>query len=261
MTVALLPIAILYSIGWLRLSKSLPKVLSRWRLGAFVGGIAAIWLAADSPLSHLDHHLLTAHMMRHLVLMLVAAPLLLFSAPSIVLLHAFAEPFVRDTLSPFLRTRTVHRLGLICSHPAFCWLAGVVTVIVWHVPRIFDLARESHHWHEIEQVCFLVAGLFFWWPVVCPWPAAVRTPHWSVPLYLFLATLPCDALSAFLVFCDHVVYRSYLSNGGALQDQSLAGALMWVTVTFAYLVPAVVVMVQLLSGRSTQPAEVQSRFS
>ena len=73
-----------------------------------------------------------------------------------------------------------------------------------------------------------------------------------MPLYLFFATLPCDALAAFLVFCGHVVYRPYLSGHGSigispLEDQALAGALMWVAVTFSYLIPSLVVATQLLS--------------
>jgi len=81
-----------------------------------------------------------------------------------------------------------------------------------------------------------------------------------LPLYLFLATLPCDALSAFLAFCGHVVYRPYLAGHGLfgltpLEDQALAGALMWITVTLAYLIPALVVTAQLLSAERLRAAE------
>jgi cytochrome c oxidase assembly factor CtaG len=76
-------------------------------------------------------------------------------------------------------------------------------------------------------------------------------------LYLFLATLPCDILSAFLVFCNRLIYPSYLSTPrllslSALQDQERAGALMWVWVTFAYLIPAVVIAMRILSPSDTQ---------
>ena len=82
-----------------------------------------------------------------------------------------------------------------------------------------------------------------------------------MPVYLFLATLPCDALSAFLVFCGHVVYRPYLAGDddhgmfglSPLEDQALAGALMWVTVTFVYLIPALVLTARLLASERTQP--------
>ena len=204
------------------------------RIAAFVGGIAAIWIAAVFPIGHLDHHSLTAHMAQHLLLMLAAAPLILFGARSILARW-------RPQLS-------------------FCWLSGTLTVLVWHVPAVFEVALRSHSWHELEHASFFLAGILFWWPVFQPAPYS----RWSVPAYLFLATLPCDALSAFLAFCGHVVYRQYLSvpttpfGLSPLDDQALAGALMWVTVTFAYLIPALLLTARLLSSERTGSAEAES---
>lgn len=262
MTLALVALTLLYLRGWYRLSKALPKLISIWRLVAFAGGMASLWVAVGSSLAALDEQLLTAHMAQHLLLMIVAAPLILLGAPTITVLYGLPRRFVRDMLGPVIRWRPVHRLGGICTHPAVCWLAGTVAVIGWHVPAAFDLALQSHCWHEIEHACFFGAGLLFWWPVIRPWPSVAESPRWSIPLYLFFATLPCDALSAFLAFCDHVVYRPYLSARGAfnlspLQDQELAGALMWVTVTFAYLIPALVVTIQILSGARRHTSEVE----
>lgn len=202
-----------------------------WRTAAFSAGLAALWIAAASPLAHVDHQLLTAHMVQHLLIMVLAAPLILLGA----------------------------RASLVRWHPypAFCWLAGTLTVIVWHVPAVFEVALYSRFWHAFEHTSFFISGILFWWPVIQPWPTIARSSGWSLPIYLFLATLPCDALSAFLTFCGHVVYRPYLSGGGhfglsPLDDQALAGALMWVTVTFAYLIPALVVTTRLLSSERTR---------
>jgi len=196
-----------------------------WRIAAFAGGLAALWIAVASPVSHLDHHLLTAHMVQHLVLMLVATPLILLGVGSTLRLH--------------------WRPHLVVS-----WLAGSLTVIIWHVPAIFELALRSPFWHAFEHASFFVAGTVFWWPAV---HSGLEAQSWSRPIYLFVATLPCDALSAFLAFCDYVVYPPYLSGHrlfgfSPLDDQALAGALMWVTVTFAYLIPAIVMIAGLLSG-------------
>lgn len=262
MTLALFAIAVLYFRGWYRLRKTLPKLISIWRLAAFAGGIVTLLVVMESPLAELDEQLLTAHMVQHLLLMIVAAPLLLRGAPSFTLLHGLPRRFVRGSLGPVLRWRALHRLGEICTHPVFCLLTASMVVIGWHVPAAFDLALHSHVWHQIEHAWFLTAGLLFWWPVIQPWPSVDEPPHWPVPLYLFVATLPCDALSAFLVFCGHVVYRPYLSTDGLfglapLQDQEIAGALMWVTVTIAYLIPAVWITARMLSGqRSTTRIEV-----
>ena len=204
-----------------------------WRIAAFAGGLAALWLAIASPVSHLDHHLLTAHMVQHLLLMLVAAPLILIGMRS-----SLALPW-RPNL-------------------AVCWLAGSLTVMIWHVPPIFELALRSSFWHAFEHASFFVAGAVFWWPAVYFDP---DSPSWSLPVYFFLATLPCDALSAFLVFCGYVVYPAYLPGHphfglSPLDDQALAGALMWVVVTFAYLIPALIMTARLLSGSRRQPAQL-----
>jgi cytochrome c oxidase assembly factor CtaG len=130
-------------------------------------------------------------------------------------------------------------------------------VIFWHVPAVLALALRSHCWHAIEQISFFIAGILFWKPAIAN---PRRGPGWSVPVYLFLATLPCDALSAYLVFCGHIVYPPYVSGGGLfrlspLDDQALAGALMWVVVTFAYLIPALVLSARLLSGERRDAAQ------
>lgn len=205
------------------------------------GGVLALWAAVGSPLSHLDHVLLTAHMVQHLLIMTVAAPLLLVAAPLLATPRLAAAPGTLPGLARWL------------GHPVLCWLAGTLVVIVWHVPAAFALLGRSGAWHGFQHATFLVAGLLFWWPVVRPWPGLVRWPRWSIPLYLFLATLPCDALSAFLAFSGRVVYPQYLEVENPLgltplADQACAGAVMWTWVTFAYLVPAVVVTVKLLSA-------------
>jgi putative membrane protein len=142
-------------------------------------------------------------------------------------------------------------------YPAWCWLAGTAAVIGWHLPVAFRLGMRSQGIHALEDVSFLLAGLLFWCPIVQHAPSTARSPRWPMALYLFLATLPCDILAAFLVFCNRLVYPFYLSTPHLfsmppLEDQECAGALMWVWVTFAYLVPAVAITVKILSPSKTQ---------
>jgi cytochrome c oxidase assembly factor CtaG len=208
-----------------------------------MGGLFSLWAAVGSPLAVLDHQFLTAHMVQHLLLMTVAAPLILLGAPVMMLLRGSPQRSV---------------LGVLVS----CWLAATCTVIGWHVPAVFEIGMRSERWHAAEHVCFFMAGLLFWWPVVQLGRSLAQERGWSVPLYLFMATLPCDALSAFLTFCNRLVYPHYLSAYrpfavSALADQQCAGALMWVWSTFAYLAPAVVIAVRMLSPqRRVLSAEV-----
>jgi putative membrane protein len=142
-------------------------------------------------------------------------------------------------------------------HPVVCWLAPVVALISWHVPAVFALGLHARAWHFVQAASFLVSGLLFWAPVVRPSPS-FSWPRWSIPLYLFAATLPCDALSAFLVLCGRVVYPVYLAEPrvfdlSPLRDQELAGSFMWVAVTLIYLVPASAITLQLLSPAEPGP--------
>jgi len=152
-------------------------------------------------------------------------------------------------------------IGRVLSQPAFCWLAAAIALLGWHIPAVFTLGLESEGWHAVEHACFLGSGFLFWWPVVQPWPSVPRWPRWSMLVYLFLATLPCDILSAFLAFCDRIVYTVYLSTPkhsgiSALEDQQCAGALMWTCVTIVYLTAAAILIMRLLSTRSTAKSEL-----
>ena len=249
-TFILVLLAFVYCRGWLRIRSASPTLLPFWRLAAFVSGLFSLWIALGSPLAVLDHQLLTVHMMKHLLLMTAGAPLILLGAPSLPLRCGLPKYFMRRSL--LLGSRTPPLLGCFLSNSVFCWLAGAAAVIAWHIPALFNLALSSHAWHIVEDTSFLSAGLLFWRPIVRPWSSDAKPPQWFVPLYLFLATLPCDILSAFLTFCDRVVYPSYVSaartfNLSPLQDQECAGALMWVCVTFTYLIPAVVITMQILA--------------
>jgi putative membrane protein len=251
-TFALVLVALVYLRGWFLLRRELSEMIPLWRLAAFMSGLSFFWIAVGSPLSALDHESLTIHMINHLVLMALVAPLLLTGAPGPLLLRGLPARAGRGVRDLVLHNLLAQRLGQLLQHPVFCWLFATATVIGWHLPAVFQLAMRSHWWHDLEYASFGLAGLLFWWPVVRPTPSAREWPRWSTPLYLFLATLPCDILSAFLVFCGRVVYPSYLSsprlfNLSALQDQQCAGALMWVCVTFAYLLPAIVITVAILS--------------
>jgi putative membrane protein len=252
-TLAILVVGLVYTFGWLKLRREFPNVIGVHRLVEFLAGLLVLWIAVSSPLATLDHQLLTAHMAQHLLLMTVAAPLILLGAPVVALLQGLSRR-AAHSVSWLLGNRELQKLGRIIAHPAFCWFAGTGTVIAWHIPALFQVGMRSEAWHTVEHASFLAAGLLFWWPVIVPWPSVARWSEWSAPLYLFLATLPCDALSAFLTFCNRVVYPAYQSPHRAyvlspLDDQALAGALMWTWVTFAYLGAAAFITIRVLSPR------------
>jgi putative membrane protein len=251
--------ALFYARGWHRLRMVAGRQFPVWRLAAFFAGVVAVWIAIGSPLEALDDVSLTVHMVQHLLLAAVAPPLLLLGAPELPLLRGLPQSLARGVVSPFLRWHFTRRFGHLISNPAICWLVATLALIGWHIPAVFELALRWDWLHKLEHASFLGAGLMFWWPVVQPWPSTPRWPEWAIPLYLFAATLPCDALSGFLTFCDRVVYTSYISAPrvfalSPLEDQECAAALMWVSVTVILLVPAMLVTLKILSpGKSELP--------
>jgi putative membrane protein len=246
---------LVYLRGWFSLRNVVPNLISGWRLAAFIGGLVSVWAVVGSPLAGLDLQSLTMHMLKHLLLMTVAAPLILAGAPVFPFVCGLPNLFIKNHLP--LALAAARWLERCLMHPAFCWLAGTAAVIGWHLPVAFQLGMRFPWVHVLEDVSFLLAGLLFWWPIVQSLQGATKSPRWSTALYLFLATLPCDILSAFLVFCNRLVYPFYLSTPqlfgmAPLQDQECAGALMWVWVTFAYVIPAVGITIQILSPRNLQ---------
>jgi putative membrane protein len=248
--------ALVYLRGWLRLRRLNLDSVRSWRAGGFMLGLFLIWLAIASPLSALDHEMLTVHMVQHLLLMTFAAPLILLGAALKTLLYGLPYRLVKIMGRSFQSTG-LHQVWSALTHPVICWLGAASTLVAWHIPAVFVLGLRSQMWHGIEQASFLATGLLFWWPVVQSRRSASKWPEPSLLVYLFLATLPCDLLSGFLVFCDRVVYPVYFSSSqpfglSALEDQQCAGALMWTCVTLIYLIAGAIVTARLLSPHRSE---------
>jgi len=233
------------------------RAIGAWRSASLVVGLSLVLTVAASPIASILAQSLTGHMVAHLLLMSFAPALIWLGEP----LRLFSSG--GDSLfgpGPFQQVRA------LLAHPAVCWLAATGALVIGHVPAVLTLGMHSEGWHAIQQASFFVAGLLFWWPVVRPWPAATE-PGWWIVLYLFLATLPCDILSGFLVFSERVVYPVYLSahhhsDLAALDDQQQAGALMWTAVTIVYFVAAGILSTRLLSPQAVTPVRlVQQRGS
>ena len=251
-----LVIALLYARGWIRLHQRAPHRLGASQLLAFGAGLAVILLALISPLDAFAGWLLIVHMIQHLLLMMVAPPLILYGAPFMPLLFGLPNDFLRDGVGPFLAWALLRKFGRFIAHPIFCWVAFVFTSIAWHAPPMYELALHSPTWHQVEHLCFLTTAMLFWLPVIQPWPSIKRTPRWTIIIYLFLADFQNTALSAFLVFYERIVYPTYqniprISGMTALEDQAAAGSIMWVAGSLFFLVPVGLITIEVLSSRRT----------
>jgi cytochrome c oxidase assembly factor CtaG/ferredoxin len=247
-------LGILYGRGWWQLRRRAPHRFGYPQLIAFFAGLIAVLCALISPLDAFAGWLLTVHMIQHLVLMMVAPPLILYGAPYLPLLSGLPRDFLINGVGPFLGSPALRKVGRFVAHPVFCWSAFIFTNIAWHLPAMYELALRSPTWHRLEHLCFLTTALLFWWPVIQPYPWVARTPRWMILPYLFLADFQNTALSAFLIFYERELYPTYetvprISGLTPLEDQAAAGAVMWVTGSIFFLIPVGLITIELLSAR------------
>lgn len=247
--------AVTYVCGWRALHAQLPDRFGGARLAAFLAGLATVGLAIASPIDAFAGLLLRVHMLQHVLLTMVAPPLLWLGAPALPLLRGLPPRVAKRGLGPFLAWPPLLAAGRALVHPVVAWLALVGTTLLWHLPGPYQLALRDPGWHQLEHACFLVGGLLFWFPVIQPYPSRPRWPRWAMVPYLLLADLQNTLLAALFVFAERPLYAAYaaapaLTALDPRADQSMAGALMWIAGSAAYLVAAATIVVAWLDGRS-----------
>jgi putative membrane protein len=224
---------LLAAAGWLAIVRRVARLhperpVPAARTAAFLGGLAAIAVALLSGIERYDTTLFSVHMVQHLLLMLMAAPLIALAAPITQLLRA-AAPGVRSRwLLPVLQSSPASALG----HPLVAWLTFTLVLWVSHFSPLFDLALENPGIHQLEHAAFLIAALLFWWPVIGLDPARHRLGYPARALYL-LAQMPFNSfLGMAILFASAPLYPHYATLGtpygiSPLADQQLAGGIMW----------------------------------
>ncbi|HEY1768309.1 MAG TPA: cytochrome c oxidase assembly protein, partial [Terracidiphilus sp.] len=198
-------------------------------------------------------------------LMSIAPPLIVLGAPVVPMLRGLPRWIIRKPLGPLFSSGALPAMGRFLTRPRVAWLAMNAAYIGWHIPRAYEFALASENWHNFEHACFFFTNLLFWWPILSPWPSRPLHSRWVLIPYLLLADIVNTAVSAFLCFSGQLLYPSYGAIArpfglSALNDQVAAGAFMWVCGSMVYLIPAVAIVVQLLSpGGKPYDTEALSR--
>jgi cytochrome c oxidase assembly factor CtaG len=191
-------------------------------------------------------------MMQHILLLTVAPALLLLGDPLLPLLCGLPDSLRRSLVAPLLRWRSLRDAAHALAHPLAALLLSSVIFWSWHLPALYQLALRVPAIHVVEHASFVAGGLLFWYPVVQPWPSRPRWPSGAMIPYLLAADVQNTVLAALLTFSDRGLYPFYefhsrAMEAAALDDQVLAGVIMWVPMSFAYLVPAALLTIRLLS--------------
>jgi putative copper resistance protein D len=242
-------LAIAVTVGWWiwavrRVNRAHPaNPVPRRRSAAFALGMAAIAFALLSGIDGYDTTLFSVHMVQHILLAMIAAPLLALAAPITLVLRVSSYGTRKRWVLPVLHSRVVR----VLAFPVVSWL--IFAAVMWgsHFSPLFDAALEDPLVHDVEHLLFLGAGLLFWWPAVALDPAPWRMPHPMRALYVFLQMPQNTFLAVTILGASSVLYPHYATivrswSPTAFEDQQLAAGIMWMTGDLIFLVAILAIL-------------------
>ncbi|MFN8591741.1 MAG: cytochrome c oxidase assembly protein [Thermomicrobiales bacterium] len=203
------------------------RLVRRQRI-SFLGGLVVLFVALGPPLDDWsDHYLLSAHMVQHLLLTLLAAPLLLYGTPAWM-------------LAPLTRNRVTNAIGYWLTRPILAYAIANIVFVGWHLQVFYEAALRSQPVHVAEHMTMILTAMLAWWPILGPLPEWPRLPLPLQSLYFFAMTIPGSAVGAFITFTAPGLYSPYdtaprIFGIDLATDQQVAGLLMWVVVSSIYL--------------------------
>jgi putative membrane protein len=244
LVVGFLLAALAYRAGW---AGGARRGSDTVRARCFTGALAAVGIALVSPLDAAAGSLASAHMVQHVLLLLVAAPLLALSAPLGTLLRGSPLVVRRAAGRWRRRLRLTRPILRPLRHPATVWLLHVGTLWFWHAAVPYDAALRSHPLHVIEHATFLGTAWLFW-RVVIGARNPERVPNGLGVLLVFTMAMQSVFLSVLLTFARAPWYAGYAATTAPwgltpLADQQLAGVIMWVPAGGIYLAVALALLV------------------
>ncbi len=231
-----------YALGPLRRRWGGAEPVDRARVAWFVSGWLVLALALLSPLDTLgDEFLFSAHMIQHMLIAIVAPPLLLLGIPAWM-------------LAPLFKSETARRVARWVAHPVVAFGVFQADIWLWHAPALYDLTLTNDAVHIIEHLSFFLFGLLYWLPVMSPTPAIPRMSKAFAILYLFVGCQPMVALGALITFATQPLYQPYVEAPrvwglSPLGDQQLGGLIMWLPSNIPYLIALSVIFFQWVSER------------
>jgi putative membrane protein len=218
----------MYGFGWHRCSAYRPR--ARWELALFVSGWLVLAAALLSPLHPLGEELFFAHMAQHEVLMLAAAPLLVFSRMDQIVPWALPITLRRKFLQTF-HLRLFHSSSLaLVVHAIAIW--------GWHIPSPYQASVRSEFVHALQHLSFLLSAFWFWW--VLFYSMTSKRMYGSAVAYVFVTGVHTSVLGAILTFSGHIWYPIYETTApqfglSSSLDQQLGGLLMWIPANLVYI--------------------------
>jgi putative membrane protein len=232
---------------------------------AWLTGVLLIFVVLVSPLDELaDQYLFSAHMVKHILFVLVVPALLLLGLPAVPVRRA-------------LRYRPVAIAEGVLGTPAIAWMAGIGAMALWHIPVLFNAALSHEALHIFEHLTLLIGGTIFWWRILSPVPECRLRPVPHGAAYLFTSCLACTGLGVLITFAPGLLYPAYAQPSDPFailhvirdrwgispaMDQQIGGLLMWVPGCLVYLTAIMAMFARWYGEESNnlpmeRPAEAQ----
>jgi cytochrome c oxidase assembly factor CtaG len=237
------PLAIVVFVGllyWLGLQRRPPERRNaelRWRALSFYFGLLAIVAALDSPIAAYDNRLFSVHMTQHMLLMMVAPPLIVLGRPWLLVWQPLPLGFRRSVAKQLARagwSAPLRRAGRFVARPVPAWLLANVTMVVWHLPALYDATVRSVWIHDLEHFLFFTTSLLLWLQLIDSPPFHARLDHGRRAAYGTAALAVGWLLAIVLALAPSPFYAAYADQasrpGGlsALVDQQLGAGVLWV---------------------------------
>jgi putative membrane protein len=229
----------------------------RWRGIAFATGWLTLAVALLSPLHALGGALFWAHMAQHELLAVVAAPLLVVARPLAPMLWAL-PPDWRRALGAWMHRPAPRRAWHALAQPVAAFAIHAVALWAWHLPAAYEASLASEPVHAAQHASFFLTALLYWWSVL-----AARAAMGGAVLSLFGTALHTGALGALITFSGALWYPSYAATTGAwglmpLEDQELAGLVMWIPGGMAYVIAALALVSRLMRASEWRAAPLDA---
>jgi putative membrane protein len=214
-----------------------------WNALAFYLGLLVIVVALESPIDTLSASLFTFHMMQHLLLIMVAAPLLLLGDPAITLLRGVPLRTRRAVLRHVAARVSIHEIGRWVGwtrSPVVAFGLFIGDLYLWHWHVLFNLTLQNDTVHVLEHICFLATSILLWSQIIDQRALHARMSYIKRAAYVVFTAAAGNALAMYFVFAPRPLYTAYahLTHRPfamtAIGDQQIAGALMWVPVLFIF---------------------------
>ncbi|MCL7452245.1 MAG: cytochrome c oxidase assembly protein [Anaerolineae bacterium] len=236
------------------------QVIAPWRTAAYLSGLAILWIALMSPIDVLSSQYFFMHMIQHLLMVMFAAPLLLIGNPMPIMLWGLPSA-LRLEVGRWLRpAATFRRVVAAITRPGLAWLYFVIALVGWHDPNAYNATLESDIVHDLEHISFFITAVLFWWHITGVAPHIHKKLSKGARIGYTVAAVPPNALTGIAIsFASEPIYAYYesvprLGSMTVMQDQMLAGTIMWIPGSMMYFVAVLILVVQVVRDEEEKAA-------